>query len=62
MPFSAIGGRRFLMTIGCGIVTSALCYLGKIDGGTYATVILGTVAAFITGSTAQKFKATGGDQ
>lgn len=49
-----MGGRRFVMTMGCGIVTTILCWFGKIDGGTYATVICATVAAYITGNTAQK--------
>jgi len=50
------GGRRFLLTLGAGIVTSALQYLGKLDanGSTYQTVIIATVAAYITGNVAQK--------
>lgn len=52
------GGRRFIATVGAGVVTSALQWFGKLDpsGTTYAMVILGTVGAFITGNTVQKIK------
>lgn len=51
-----MGGRRFVMAAGAGIVTTALQWFGKLDpaGSTYAMVIIGTVAAYITGNTAQK--------
>lgn len=57
MNFSTFGGRRFLMTMGCGVVTTALCWAGKIDGAIYAAVISATVAVYITGNTTQKIKA-----
>lgn len=48
-----IGGRRFLVVVGCGAVTSLLQAFGKLDpaGSTYALVIIGTVGAYITGDT-----------
>lgn len=49
-----LGGRRFLLTVGCGLVTSILCWHGKINGAVYATVIVATVGAYITGNTIQK--------
>lgn len=51
-----IGGRRFLMTMGCGVATTVLQWFGKLDptGSTFALVIIATVAAYITGNTAQK--------
>ena len=52
-----LGGRRFLLTVGCGVVTSALCWFGKISGEVYAAVIIATVAAYITGNTSQKLGA-----
>lgn len=54
------GGRRFILTMGAGITTSVLQYLGKLDpaGSTYALVVIGTVGAYITGNTYQKAKAT----
>jgi hypothetical protein len=53
------GGRRFVVTVGAGMMTSLLQYLGKLDpaGSTYAMVIIGTVGAYIAGNTAQKVKA-----
>ena len=50
------GGRRFLMTIGCGIVTSFLLYANKLESGDYATIILATVGFYIGGNTYQKTK------
>lgn len=52
-----LGGRKFLLSLGCGFVTSLLCYFGKISDAIYAMVILGTVGAYITGNTVQKVKA-----
>lgn len=47
---------KFLTTVGCGFVTSLLCWYGKIDGNVYATVIIATVGAFIVGDVTQKVK------
>lgn len=57
MNLCSFGGRRFLLTLGCGIATSVLLWFGKIDGTVYATVVLGTVGAYIAGNTFQKVKA-----
>ena len=50
------GGRRFIMAMGAGVTTSVLQWFNKLDpaGSTYAMVIIGTVAAYITGGTYQK--------
>ena len=57
----ASGGRRFVVTVGAGIMTSFLQYMGKLDpaGNTYMLVIIGTVGAYIAGNTTQKISPTG---
>lgn len=49
-------GTKFIATIGCGFVTTLLCWNGKISDDIYAMVILGTVGAFIAGDVVQKVK------
>lgn len=58
MNLNTFGGRRFIATIGAGLATTLLQWSGKIDpaGGTYAAVIIATVASYITGNTVQKVK------
>lgn len=53
MNFTSIGGRRFIVTMGAGIMTTMLQYTGKLDpaGSAYAMVIIGTVGAYIVGGT-----------
>lgn len=50
----SIGGRKFVMTLGCGVATTALTWFSKIDGNTYSLVIIATVGAYIAGNVAQK--------
>ncbi len=52
------GGRRFLMAMGAGITATFLQWFVKLDpqGSTYAMIVLGTVAAYITGNSYQKVK------
>lgn len=61
MIISTLGGRRFLLCVGCGIVTSLLCWFAKITGEVYATVIIATVGGYITGNTWQKLKGGSSD-
>lgn len=51
-----LGGRRFLMASGCGIVCTILVWFGKISDQVFATVVLGTVAVYTSGNTYQKTK------
>jgi uncharacterized membrane protein YeaQ/YmgE (transglycosylase-associated protein family) len=57
MNIQSFGGRRFILTVGCGAVTSWLLYVGKLDSGAYTTIILATVGAYIGANTYQKVKA-----
>jgi len=50
------GGRRFLLTLGCGAVCTVLVWCGRIDGMVFRDIIIGTVAAYIAGNVAQKIK------
>ena len=52
-----LGGRRFILTMGCAAVSTVLLWFAKISGAEFVTIISLTVAAYITGNTAQKFGA-----
>lgn len=51
---SAVGGRRFFLSLGAGIVTTILSWYAKITPEIYRDVILGTVGIYIAGNTFQK--------
>jgi hypothetical protein len=53
---SRFGGRRFVLTVGCGAVNSFLLFMGKIGDEPYSLIILGTVGAYITGAVVQEVK------
>lgn len=59
MNFARYGGRRFLMCMGCAIACTALLMLGFISDITFRDIIMGTVAVYVAGGTAQKFSTTG---
>lgn len=42
-----VGGTRFAMTVGAGIVDTGLLLLDKLTGDQYVTLTLATVAVFI---------------
>ena len=48
------GGRRFIITIGCGLVSGALLWCGKLTSADYTTITIATVAVYISGNTYQK--------
>lgn len=50
----SLGGRRFLMSLGAGLSSTVLVWFGKITPEVYQWIVLGTVAAYITGNTTQK--------
>lgn len=54
MSFVIPGGRKFFLTLGCGIACTLLVWFTKISDAVFATIILGTVGAYITGNVYQK--------
>lgn len=52
MRYDTLGGRRFLLALGAGVTATILQWFGKLDpaGGSYAMIVLGTVASYITGN------------
>lgn len=51
---TGLGGRRFILTMGCSIMSTFLVWHGKIGGGEFVTLISLTAAAYIAGNTGQK--------
>ena len=58
MNLQKLGGRRFLLALGASIMTTLLQWFGKLDasGATYATIVISTVGAYITGNTFESVK------
>lgn len=49
-----LGGRRFLLTFGCSLVSTILVWNDKLSGGEFVAIISLTAAAYIAGNTIQK--------
>lgn len=60
MNLTRFGGRRFMLTLGCGIACTLLVWHDKIGDAIFRDIIIATVAAYITGNTWQKVKGRGG--
>lgn len=54
--FTWLGGRRLSLCIGCAAICTGLLCFDHIDQYVYRDIILGTVAAYIAGNTAQAIK------
>ena len=52
------GGRTFFLTLGCGAVVTLALWFGKLDGGAYSTIVLGTVGVYISANAFQKVAET----
>lgn len=52
----AYGGRRFLLTLGAGIVDTLLLWFGKLDATSYVTLTMGTVGVYIGAAVYEKVK------
>ena len=53
----ALGGRRFTLTVGCGLVSTIVLACRLIGEASYVTLILASVGAYIAGNTTQAIKA-----
>lgn len=56
MNYTKLGGRRFVLTMGSGIVSTVLVWFGKITPEVFSNIIMWTVAAYITGGTVDNIK------
>lgn len=56
----AFGGRRFLLTVGAGIVHTLLLVCGILSEPSYVQLTLATVGIYISASTVQKWKEANG--
>lgn len=56
MNFKLLGGRRFAMAMGAGVVATVLVWYAKITPEAYQWIVLGTVGAYITGAVAELHK------
>lgn len=52
----AVGGRRFLMSMGAGVVNTALFWAGVLSESGYITLTMATVGAFIAANTMERMK------
>lgn len=50
MNFERVGGRTFLLTVGCGLITSLMRWFEHLDNPTYGTIIGSSVCAYIVKS------------
>ena len=60
MNLTALGGRRFLLTVATQVSATILVWFGKISDDVFSVLVLGTVGAYIAGNTVQKVKAHDG--
>jgi len=54
---TASGGRRFLLAVSGGLVSTALLVFDYIGESSFVTLQLGLVGAYITGNVIQKYNA-----
>lgn len=58
MDYTWVGGRRFILASAALIAGTVLQWFGKMDpsGAQYSVIVLGTVAAYITGNVVESNK------
>ena len=50
-----LGGRRFLLVIGCALIYTTLLVAGYLGGGEYVTLQSLTIGAYIAANGVQKY-------
>ena len=60
MRYDTLGGCRFLLAVAAGTTATVLQWFGKLDpaGSSYALIVIGTVASYITGNVVERKNAT----
>jgi hypothetical protein len=61
MTIDDIGGRRFVLCVGCSTVCSILLWFGKLSDSSFVTIISGTVLAYVGADTFQRHGETRAD-
>ena len=51
---SGLGGRRFIMCVGAGVVSTVLLVLHYLDPANFQIIILGTIGAYIAGNSFER--------
>ena len=50
----ALGGRRYIMCVGSGVVSTGLLMLHYLDPSNFQIIILGTIGAYIAGNSFER--------
>jgi hypothetical protein len=56
MNFNTLGGRKFVLTMGCGIVSTILLWFGKLTSADFVMITSFTIGAYIAGGTIENVK------
>ena len=56
MNFESVGGRRFFLTLGCGIASLILVWFEKITGSEFVTLTTLTLVPYLGFNTQQKIQ------
>jgi hypothetical protein len=49
--------NRFVLCVGCGLITSILLWFGRLSDGSYTAIIMATVGAYVAGGVMESTKA-----
>lgn len=61
MNIDSLGGRRFLLAVGCGFVCALLLCIDKLSDSSFTMIIMGTVGAYIASDTFSRHSETKAD-